>query len=390
MTTPLLGLTELASNQNNKYITHNQALKQIERLCGAPIIDIESDPPASPSLGDFYAIEPTATGVWAGLEGNLTVWNGSGWEFTPAVIGTVVWGKLINNFVVWDGTNWILPPGFGGSNTDELVGVSDNDTTPGYLLDKFVAGTNITLTENNDGGNETITIDAAGGGGGNDELAAVSANDTTPDYLFNKIAVSGEAKKSISNPSGDEFLVISSGVGITAENTSGNPTASDTFLIPIDVSSAGRTVTPPAVPNFRTIFGVVDSRANCSVNNIVIDFTGAGDNYYGTSQNYTMQVDGEMAIFRYVSATVGWVKESIASAGGGGATKYTENLGDGIATTFTVNHALGSSDVLVSVRENTLPGAEVYPTITIVDANNIEVDFGATVPSTDEFRVVVL
>lgn len=36
--------------------------------------------------------------------------------------------------------------------------VSSNDSTPGYLNGKLVAGANITLTENNDGGNETLTI----------------------------------------------------------------------------------------------------------------------------------------------------------------------------------------------------------------------------------------
>lgn len=37
--------------------------------------------------------------------------------------------------------------------------VSSNDTTAGYLNGKLVAGTGITFTENNDGGNETLTIE---------------------------------------------------------------------------------------------------------------------------------------------------------------------------------------------------------------------------------------
>ena len=43
------------------------------------------------------------------------------------------------------------------------VKISENDTTPGLLEDKLVQGTNITLTVNNDGANETVTIDASGG-----------------------------------------------------------------------------------------------------------------------------------------------------------------------------------------------------------------------------------
>jgi hypothetical protein len=39
-----------------------------------------------------------------------------------------------------------------------FAGVSSNDTTPGYLNGKLLAGTGISLTEGSDGGNETLTI----------------------------------------------------------------------------------------------------------------------------------------------------------------------------------------------------------------------------------------
>ena len=43
----------------------------------------------------------------------------------------------------------------------EKFKVSANDTTPGYLNGKLVAGSNVTLVENNDGGDETLTISAS-------------------------------------------------------------------------------------------------------------------------------------------------------------------------------------------------------------------------------------
>lgn len=43
-------------------------------------------------------------------------------------------------------------------NTDETAKVSSNDTTAGYLNGKLVAGSGIALTENNNGGNETLSI----------------------------------------------------------------------------------------------------------------------------------------------------------------------------------------------------------------------------------------
>jgi hypothetical protein len=53
--------------------------------------------------------------------------------------------------------------GVAAEDTDEKAKVSANDTTAGFLNGKLVAGTNITLTENNNGANETLTIAAAGG-----------------------------------------------------------------------------------------------------------------------------------------------------------------------------------------------------------------------------------
>jgi hypothetical protein len=51
-----------------------------------------------------------------------------------------------------------LYPYGSGQVIDEKVKISANDITPGYLIDKLVAGANITFTENDDGGNESITI----------------------------------------------------------------------------------------------------------------------------------------------------------------------------------------------------------------------------------------
>lgn len=56
-----------------------------------------------------------------------------------------------------------------------LVKVSSNDTTLGLLSDKIVAGSNVTVTVNNDGGNETISISSTGGGG----LDEAPSNDKT-------------------------------------------------------------------------------------------------------------------------------------------------------------------------------------------------------------------
>lgn len=65
-------------------------------------------------------------------------------------------------------------------NTDETAKVSANDTTAGYLNGKLVAGSGISLTENNNGGNETLTVAAAVTSvNGATGAVTVAAGDTT-------------------------------------------------------------------------------------------------------------------------------------------------------------------------------------------------------------------
>ena len=65
-------------------------------------------------------------------------------------------------FKYYTGSAWVALT----ADTDVKVLVSANDTTAGYLNGKLVAGTNVTLTENNDAGNETLTIDGTGASNG--------------------------------------------------------------------------------------------------------------------------------------------------------------------------------------------------------------------------------
>ena len=51
----------------------------------------------------------------------------------------------------------------GAEVDDKDIKVSSNDSTPGFLATKLIAGTNVTLNELNDGGNETLQISASAG-----------------------------------------------------------------------------------------------------------------------------------------------------------------------------------------------------------------------------------
>jgi hypothetical protein len=72
----------------------------------------------------------------------------------------------------------------------------------------------------------------------------------------------------------------------------------------------------------------------------------------------------------------------------GGTSNFKQTIGDAAASTFTVTHNLGTSDVAVTVRE-VASGQIVYPVVTVTGANTVSVDFGSFVPATGSHRVVV-
>lgn len=78
-----------------------------------------------------------------------------------------------------------------------------------------------------------------------------------------------------------------------------------------------------------------------------------------------------------------------ARANLGAVGRYTANIGNNSATTFTVNHAFNSQDVLVQIHDNSSPYGVVYADVELTDANNATVKF-STAPTSNQYRVVVI
>ncbi len=119
----------------------------------------------------------------------------------------------------------------GGVGNDELVKVSSNDLSSDFLLNKLSAGTDISITELNDGGNETVQISSTAST--TDELAKVSSNDTTADFLTNKIVAGSNITINELNDGSNETLQIIANISPnTDENVkvSSNDTTSDFLL----------------------------------------------------------------------------------------------------------------------------------------------------------------
>lgn len=70
------------------------------------------------------------------------------------------------------------------------------------------------------------------------------------------------------------------------------------------------------------------------------------------------------------------------------AHKYVATIGDGVATTFTVEHGMATKDIIVQVSDATTFDV-VYANIKIADENSIVLNF-ATAPTSGAYRVIVI
>jgi hypothetical protein len=96
-------------------------------------------------------------------EANTTSNDGAGEGLAKAKVGVDLPFKSLvagSGMSLSSDANEVTITATGGAGSDENVKISANDTTAGFLNGKLVAGTNTSLTENNDGGNESLQVDA--------------------------------------------------------------------------------------------------------------------------------------------------------------------------------------------------------------------------------------
>lgn len=76
-------------------------------------------------------------------------------------------------------------------------------------------------------------------------------------------------------------------------------------------------------------------------------------------------------------------------APGYGVRKYSENIGDGAATLYTVHHNFATRDLTIQVYENATPYSQVEVDIEHTDSNHVTIKF-AQAPSLEQYRVVIV
>ncbi len=155
------------------------------------------------------------------------------------------------------------------SGTNDKVKVTSNDTTENYLLSKLAAGTGITISETNDGGDEDATIAAVNTvATGHTGLSTV----TTGGLLVG----AGASNMTIIGPGSSGQVPVSNGTTIAMGST-----PSTSSVVRVSGASSGTLTNPTAVTAFDTHTEVIT--ANTLIANVGYEFEGALDVTVGTA-----------------------------------------------------------------------------------------------------------
>lgn len=112
MTTPLLGLSEIAEGVTNQSTLHNTALRQLEARGFRALSRSTTTPAVGAAEADSYLIPAGATGVWSGKTNQMASWIGGAWAyFTPVEGIGGIWVNDEDIALTFDGTDWVTTGG---------------------------------------------------------------------------------------------------------------------------------------------------------------------------------------------------------------------------------------------------------------------------------------
>lgn len=115
MTTPLLGLPEIAEGVANQVTLHNVALRHIEAKTIRALSLIVAAPPAAVE-GDSYIIPAGATGAWSGKTGQIAALIGGAWTYAAPMEGLRLWIVDLEAEYVYAGGAWVANGSGGGGS----------------------------------------------------------------------------------------------------------------------------------------------------------------------------------------------------------------------------------------------------------------------------------
>lgn len=87
-TSHALSLPLIQPSQAQKHVTHNEALRILDAIVQLVVITSDqSAPPPSPQSGDRHIVAASASGAWAGHDGEIAVYADAAWSFITPLPG---------------------------------------------------------------------------------------------------------------------------------------------------------------------------------------------------------------------------------------------------------------------------------------------------------------
>ena len=176
-----LVLPLLAASQAQKHVTVNEALKLLDAIIQAGVIDKDlTAPPGSPSEGDIYIVGASATGDWAGQDDDLAIYQDGAWVFVTPLNGFIAFVADESTLYVFN-SSWTSLAGILGASYLPLAGgtMTGNlvleEATPSIRMnDTDITGYTLIQTV---GAKFQISVDAEGDDASSSFAVAIDGSD---------------------------------------------------------------------------------------------------------------------------------------------------------------------------------------------------------------------
>lgn len=182
-------------------------------------------------------------------------------------------------------------------DTRQLL-VSANDAAQGFLADKIAAGSGISVSVLNDGGNESVSI------------SAVAATADVPGVVelatIEETGARGDGGRAVT-PAGLASFALVKDVRITGDHVAATNTRIRGYL------SAASWITLPAFPADGDTVEYVDAGRNAATCNVTVQRN--GKTIHGLSEDLAIDIDGLRAFFQYDATAGDWVM-TLSKVGG--------------------------------------------------------------------------
>ena len=246
---------------------------------------------------------------------------------------------------------------------------------------QIVAGEGIDVTYDDAAG--TLTVDA--------EIATTTnrgvASFATADFTVTDGAVSIKNVDLATQTTGNYIATIAGTANEITVSGSGSENSAVTIGLPDDVTITGNLLVGGNLNVTGTVNSVNTTQVNIVDNkiNLNTDFTGAPVADAGIRVDRGGDRDVEIL---WNESSDKWTVTNDGTNYHAITRKYVETL-NSVATSYTVTHNLGSTDVLVQVSQAASPYAKVETDVELASASAVTIKF-AVAPASGEYKVVVI